>query len=109
MTDTVTPPIVVSENAATKDTLAAAGRYITVVVGVLPGLMLLIGARNVIGIMQFLQTNEGLQFIAAVGGLASIVVGLLKTNKRGAQLATAAVSPAVPDSVVTTPEKLAEK
>lgn len=99
MTDTTTKPIVVSQNAGIIDLLTAAGRYVVVIVGAVPLLLQLLGTRDFIGIVNYFRGADGSALIAAAVALATMVYGLIKTRKRGAQVATVALDRRVPDSV----------
>lgn len=92
-------PVVVSENAGAIDTLTAAMRYITVLVASLPILLTLLGKRDIVSIIAYLQGQDGVALTAAIVGLVTIAYGLFKTHKRGAQVATVAASPEVPQQI----------
>ncbi len=102
MPDTSTKPIVVSPNAGVVDTLTALGRYIVVIMSAIPILLQLLGARDVFAIIAYLRGSDGATLIAAVIGVGTLVYGLIKTRKRGAQIATVALDSRVPASVATT-------
>jgi hypothetical protein len=97
MVETVTMPIVVSEKAGIIDLLTAAGRYAVVIFTIFPALLALFKARDIAGVISFLQGNQGAALLAAVIGLGTLAYGLIKTRRRGAQLVTAAE--AAPNSV----------
>lgn len=94
--------IVVSENAGILDTLAAAGRYLVVILGAVPLLLALLGQHNFGDIIAYFRSSDGASLIAAVSGLVAIAYGLFKTHKRGSQIATVAASDKVPASIATT-------
>jgi hypothetical protein len=99
MPDTTDKPIVVNANAGIVDLLTAAGRYLAVIAATLPILLTFFSTRDIIGFIAYLQSEDGLKFAAALGGLVTLAYGLWKTHKRGAQVATVAADPAVPDRV----------
>lgn len=92
-------PIVVGANAGILDLLAAAGRYLVVIIGAVPLLLQLLGARDFAAIIAYFQSADGSALIAAVGALIALGYGLFKTHKRGAEVAAVAANPKVPDSV----------
>lgn len=102
MPDTTDKPIVVNANAGNIDLLTAAGRYLTVITAAIPILLTLFGSRDIIGVITYLQSEDGVKFTAALVGLATLAYGLWKTRKRGAQIATVAQDSRVPESVATT-------
>jgi hypothetical protein len=93
----LTPPIVVNENAGIIDLLTAAGRYLVVIVTIVPALLALFKARDIAGIINFLRGNEGAALLAAVIGFGTLAYGLFKTFRRGKQVVVAA--DAAPNSV----------
>jgi hypothetical protein len=92
-------PIVVSGNAGIFDTLAAAGRLLVIVVAAVPVLVALLKAHDLAAIIAYFQGSDGATLLAAGAGLLAIIMGLLKTHKRGAQIATVAADTRVPDAV----------
>jgi hypothetical protein len=98
MPDT-TKPIEVSANAGVIDLLTAAGRYIVVIFTVFPALIALFKAGDFMGLVSFMEGNDGAALLAAVIGLGPLIYGLRKTFKRGAQVVQVADDPAVPDRV----------
>lgn len=98
MPDT-TPPIEVSANAGVIDLLTAAGRYVTVIAATIPILLTLFGSRDIVGIITYLQSADGVKFTSAIVGVATLAYGLYKTHGRGIQIATVAGSRRVPDSI----------
>lgn len=102
MPDTVTPPIVVSANAGIIDLLTALGRYAIVIVTAIPILLKLLGTHDLVAIIAYLRGSDGTALTAAVIGIGTLLYGLWKTHKRGAQIATVALSPSVPERVATT-------
>ena len=104
MPETVEKPIVVSENAGFIDGMQAAIRYLVVIVGFITAVLGLLKTKDIAGLIAYIQANGG-QVLAAVLGLialATAAYGVFKTRKRGAQIATVAASPRVPESVATT-------
>lgn len=99
MPDPAPQPVVVPENAGTLDTLGAAGRYLVVIVTIVPALLALLQARDIAGVIDFLRGNQGAALIAAVVGFGTLAYGLIKTHKRGSQIATVAADSRVPDRV----------
>lgn len=96
-------PIRVSANAGLIDGLQAAGRYLTVIIGFAVFIAGCVRTRDVAGAATYIQANVG-QLVSAVLGLVSLgtlAYGILKTGKRGAQVATVAADPRVPDTVAT--------
>jgi len=95
-------PIVVSENAGVLDLVAAAGRYVVVVLGAVPALQLLLGNHDFVGMVRYFQSAEGSKVVAAASALFALGYGLYKSHKRGNQIATVAADPKVPESIATT-------
>jgi hypothetical protein len=91
--------IVVSENAGAIDTLTAAGRYAMVLIAAVPMLLTVIGTHDLVQIIAFLQGADGVKLVAALVGLGTIAYGLIKTHKRGRQVADVAASPEVPQKI----------
>lgn len=102
MPDLADKPIRVSENAGIIDLLTAAGRYLVVIGGTIPLLLALLKARDFSAIVAFFQSNEGVSVLTAITSLFALAWGLWKTHRRGAQIATVAVDPRVPDRIATT-------
>lgn len=94
--------IVVSKNAGVLDTIYAALRYVVVIVGAVPLLLQMLGARNFAGIVAYFQSADGSALIAAISALVALVFGLLKTFRRGSEVASVAANPEVPNSIATT-------
>lgn len=94
-----TQPIVVSENAGLIDTLTALGRYLVVIAGAVPILISLFGARDLIGVVNYFRTEDGTALAAAICAVATMLYGLWKTRRRGAQIAKVAGNSRVPDSI----------
>lgn len=93
----------VSDYAGAIDALQAAARYVVVLIGFTTALLTLFKARDVVGMAAYVQENIG-QTVGAVMGLIAIgtaLYGVFKTHKRGAQVATVAADPRVPDEVAT--------
>lgn len=100
MVDTpATTPIVVSESQGIIDLLAAAGRYITVIVTLGAALLAILKTHDIAAIIAFMRGTQGAALIAAVMGLGALGWGLYKTHKRGAQVATVAASSEVPNKI----------
>lgn len=91
---------VVSKSAGILDTLYAAFRYLVVIVGAVPLLLKLLGARDLVAIIAYFQSAEGQGLIAALSALIALAIGLFKTFKRGSQVVSAAANPAVKDIVL---------
>ncbi len=92
-------PVEVRANAGVIDTATAALRLLTVVLTTVPILLTLIGARDLVGFITYLQGEDGIALAAAVSGLAAIGYGLFKSHRRGAQIATVAADRRTPDAV----------
>lgn len=92
-------PVVVSANAGILDMLAAAFRYLVVIIGAIPLLIKMVGIRDFAGIVAYFQGAEGSAVIAAISALVALGYGLFKTHKRGAEVASVAANSRVPDSV----------
>lgn len=107
MPDTVTPRIVVNANAGAIDSLQSIGRLLLIIAGTIPVLLKLLGTRDFVSLVQYFQSSDGLSFVAAVSAVVAFVYGVYKSHKRGAQIATAGLSNRVPDSIVTTTQKVA--
>lgn len=96
-------PIQVSGSAGLIDSVQAAIRYAVVVVGFVTAVLGLLQTRDIAGIITLIQTNGG-AVLAAISGLIALgtaAYGVLKTHKRGEQVADLAADPRVPDSVAT--------
>lgn len=96
-----TPNIRVSANAGLIDGLQAAGRLAVVVVGFVTATLGLLQAKDIAGLIAYIQANGG-EFVGAVAGLIAFgtaAYGVFKSHKRGAQVANVAASPEVPDHV----------
>lgn len=97
-------PIVVSENAGLIDGIQAIARYLVVIITFIIAVLGLLKVHDIAGIINLIQANGG-QVMAAISGLIALgtaAYGVLKTRKRGAQIATVATSSDVPASVATT-------
>lgn len=92
-------PITVSANAPIIDLLTAAGRYLVVIATLFPVALAVLKTRDIAAILEFVRGNDGATLLAAIVGLATFAYGLYKSHKRGAQVATVAADPAVPDRV----------
>lgn len=92
-------PVVVSANAGILDLLAAAGRYLLVIVGAVPVLLKLLGDHDFTAIVAYFKGTDGASLIAAASGLLALAYGLYKTHKRGTQVAAVAADTRVPNSV----------
>lgn len=95
-------PIVVNANAGWHDLLFALGRYILIIIGFAPVILPLLRNLDILGLMTLLQSSEGAKLSAAVGGFIALVWGLVKSHKRGSQVADIAKNPDVPDRIATT-------
>lgn len=91
--------IVVSKNAGIIDTVTAALRYVVVIMGAVPLLLKMLGAGNFAAIVGYFQTADGSALIAAIGALGTLAYGLVKTFRRGDEVASVASSSKVPNSV----------
>lgn len=101
MVDEVSKPVVVSSSAGLIDSMQAAGRYLTVIVGFVVFLMGSVRTKDMAGAAAYIQANLG-QFLSAVAGLIALgtaAYGVFRTWLRGAQIATVAASPKVPNNV----------
>jgi hypothetical protein len=99
-------PIEVSGNLGAIDALQATGRYLVVIVAAVTALATFVKARDAAGAVSYLQANGGV-IVGAVSGLVAIgtaAYGVFKTHKRGAQVATVAADPRVPEQVATIKE-----
>ena len=95
------PNIRVSANEGLFDALQAALRYIAFLVTAVTALLAFLSAKDTAGLIAYIQANGG-DIIGAVSGLIALGVsayGVFKTHKRGAQVATVAADPRVPDDV----------
>lgn len=99
MVDQATKPIVVRENAGTIDLLTSLARQLVYIMGAIPILLTLLGTRDVVGIIAYLQSSDGVKLLAAAGTIFTAAYGLYKSRKRGAQVATVAADRRVPDSL----------
>jgi hypothetical protein len=93
----LTPPFEVRENTGIIDLLTAAGRYLIVIVTIIPALLALFKASDIAGIIDFLRGNQGAALLAAVTGFGTLAYGLIKTFRRGKQ--TRDIAEAAPNSV----------
>lgn len=99
-------PVVVSPNAGLIDGVQAAARYAVVIVGFVTAVLGLLKVHDVAGIIALIQSNGG-TVLGAVSGLIALgtaAYGVLKSLRRGSQIATVAASPKVPDSVASLKE-----
>lgn len=99
-----TEPVVVSANAGVIDSIQAASRYIVVIVGFYTAMLGLLKVHDTAGMIALIQSSGG-QTLAAISGLialATAAYGVFKSHKRGAQIATVAADPRVPDKVAST-------
>lgn len=94
-------PIVVSSNAGLIDSLQSAGRTLVVVLTAIPIILSFVGKHDLLGMIAYLQSVDGAQFIAAVTGIVTIVYGIYKSHKRGAQVASVASDLRVPAEVAS--------
>lgn len=104
MADTAQTPVVVPANAGIIDALQAAARYTVVLIGAVTAILGFLNAHDIAGLMAYVQANGG-QITASVAGLIAIgtaAYGVLKSHRRGSQIATVAASPRVPASIATT-------
>lgn len=88
-------PVVVKSNVGVVDGVQAALRYIAVLVGFVTALLALVKARDLAGIAAYVQSNLG-SVIGAVSGLISLAIaayGVVKSFRRGKQLADAGADP----------------
>lgn len=93
--------IVVSKHAGLLDTLYAAGRYVLVIFGAVPLLLKLLSARDFAGLIAYFQSADGTALIAAIGAVAALAIGLLKSFRRGSQVAHVAGSSNVSNAIAT--------
>lgn len=93
--------VVVNKAAGPLDTLYAAIRLLFVIGGTIPLLLKMLGEHNFAAIVAYFQSAEGSAFLAAGGTLIALVWGLIKSFRRGKQLAGVAAHPAVPESIAT--------
>lgn len=97
----VDKPIVVARAQGMIDGLQAAARYAAFLITVVTAILGLFSKGDIVGVMNYIQTNLG-EIIAAISGLIALGIaayGTFKTWKRGAQAATVAASSKVPNSV----------
>ncbi len=91
MTDTVDTPIVV--NPATAPVVAGTVlRDIAIVAAAFPILVKLIGARDLTGLLQWLQSSDGATVVAIVVPLALTAWRSLRSKTRKDELVTVATS-----------------
>lgn len=102
MTDqTANKPVVVSANQGIVDSLMAGARYVAVIATALIAIVGFLKAHDVAGLSAYIQANGG-DLLTAISGLIAVATaayGIYKTHKRGAQMATVAADPKVPQSV----------
>lgn len=94
-------PILVSANAGLIDSLQSAGRMIVILVTAIPIILSFVGKHDLLGMIGYLQSVEGAQLIAAGTGIVTIVYGIYKSHKRGAQVASVASDLRVPAEVAS--------
>lgn len=92
-------PIVVSPSAGVFDLLTALMRYVVVIAAAVPTLKLLIGQHDLIGLINWFESDAAKPVIAAIIAIGTIAYGLYKTHLRGSQIATVAADRRVPDQV----------
>lgn len=100
----MTDQIKASPNTGLQDGIQATARYITVIVTFVIAVLALLKVRDIGGIITLIQNNGG-EVLGAISGLISLAVaayGIFKSHKRGAQVASVAVDPRVPEEVATT-------
>lgn len=92
-------PIEVAPNAGVIDLLTALARYLTVIFTLGAALLAVLRTKDIAAIIEFMRGTDGATLIAACLGLGTLLYGLYKTHKRGAQVATVAADFRVPDRV----------
>ena len=105
--ETTPAQIVVSGYAGTLDTLYAAGRMLLLIFSAVPVLLTLLGKHDLLSLITYFEGDSGKALLGAVVGLATVVFGLLKSFKRGTQIASVANNAAVPSSVAITKQDAA--
>jgi hypothetical protein len=96
-------PIVVRPNQGLIDGIQAVGRYLAVIVGFVIALLGLFKTRDIAGMIAYVQGNGG-EVLGAVSGLIALgtaAYGVIKTGKRGEEIAEVAADTRVPESVAT--------
>jgi hypothetical protein len=90
-------PDKISSNAGLIDGIQAAARYLVVIVTAITAILGLVKTHDIARIINYIQANGGTVFAAIAGliGLATAAYGVIKTQKRGTQVANAAAEPAV--------------
>jgi hypothetical protein len=89
----LTPPIEVSESTAGMDSSTALLRQVTLILGAVPTLLLFLGKKDFIGLLNWFQGTEGVAFAGAVALIVALVWGQIKTFRRGKQMVVAAEDP----------------
>ena len=102
MVEEATKPIVVRANQGIFDTATTMLRLLAIVTSTVPAAALVFQKHDLIALYDFFHTQQGTALLGALGGLASLLFGIYKSYKRGAQVATVAADPQVPDSVAMT-------
>lgn len=92
----VDTPIEVSANPVPA-TLAAALRLLLVVLGAVPLMMQFVSAHDMIGLIRYFQSDQGMAVLLAGGALGAMVWGVIRTHLTRLKLITAAK--AAPNSV----------
>lgn len=92
-------PVVVAPNAGAIDMLAALARYVTVLFTLGAALLAVLQTKDIAAIITFLRGNDGAALISAAVGLGTLIYGLIKTHRRGAEIAAVAGDYRVPNSV----------
>lgn len=99
MVDKSQEPVVVSANQSVIDLLMAAMRYVVVLVAAFPTILVLLQDHDITAIHAYFTSSDGKTVAAAAVALGTMLYGLYKTHKRGAQVATVASDERVPNAV----------
>lgn len=94
-------PIRVPADAGLIDGLQAGIRYVVVLVTFTTAVLGLLKVHDIAGIITVIQSNGG-QVLAAISGLIALgtaVYGIIKSKRRGSQIAAVALNPRVPSEV----------
>ena len=92
-------PIKVSASQGGIDGGFASLRYLVTILTSFPVLFALLKAGDIVSLYGWLQSNDGVVFIAAAVAIGTPAYGIIKTWWRGRQVAAVAADPRVPASV----------
>lgn len=92
-------PIEVPSNLKMVDALQAAVRYVVVILGAFTTILALLKTHDIAALLDYIRSNDFTAVVAAVISLGTMLYGIFKTGKRGAQLTSVAADSRTPNSV----------